>query len=381
VKEKIQQKLSFEKEKVKKRLANAIHKKDTSKPMMRGGNIQYEFGERVDAIACGGIGAIHLLARQVGLIKNIDGLVHVLKQHNPYHESDHVLNIAYNILCGGKVLEDIELRRNDRNFLDAINSESIPDPTTAGDFCRRFKRSQIFELMDAFNKARLEVWRRQGPSFIKQTARIDADGVFVETYGECKKGIDINYKGQWGYHPLLVSFANTQEPLYLLNRSGSRPSHEGVKELFDKSIALLKQAGFKDILLRGDTDFSLTEHFDHWKKKGVRFIFGFDASRKIIEHAEVQPEDLYQELVRKTEHAIKTKPREKPKNFKQIMVFIRGFKRFRVTEEDVVDFVYQPRKCKEIYRVVALRKNIVTEQRNLLLFENYRYFFYITNDW
>ena len=57
-------------------------------------------------------------------------------------------------------------------------------------------------------------------------AILDADGTLVETDAECKQGVDIAYDGTWGYHPLLISLANTAEPLYLVNRSGNRPSHE-----------------------------------------------------------------------------------------------------------------------------------------------------------
>ncbi len=164
--------------------------------------------------------------KKVGLAERIDERLQLLKVHAPYHESDHVLNIAYNSLCGGRTLDDIEMRRNDRVFLDALGAQSIPDPTTAGDFCRRFEPENLEQLTEAINETRLQVWKQLGPEFIAGTARIDADGSTVSTKGECKQGMDIAYNGVWGYLPLLVSLANTGEPLSIL-RSGSRPSHEG----------------------------------------------------------------------------------------------------------------------------------------------------------
>ena len=196
------------------------------RPMFTAGNIHYELADRVRGLGPGGIGAMHLLARRSGLLEDIDRRLHLLKIHLPYHESDHVLNIAYNILSGGTCLEDIELWRNDEVYMDALGAQRIPDPTTAGDFCRRFEEADIQVLMNTVNDVRVRVWREQPESFFDE-AIIDADGTLADTTGECKQGMDINYKGQWGYHPLLVSLANTGEPLYLSNRSGSRPSHEG----------------------------------------------------------------------------------------------------------------------------------------------------------
>src|SRR5690606_38224178 len=135
----------------------------------------------------------------------------------PYDEADHVFNIALNLLAGGTCLEHLEIRRNDEAYLDALGAVRIPDPTTAGDFCRRFDEFKLLQLMQAINRSRQTVWKQQGEEFLKQ-ATIEADGSMVETYGEKKQGIGINYKGQWGYHPLVVTLAETQEVLFLANR-------------------------------------------------------------------------------------------------------------------------------------------------------------------
>ena len=180
--------------------------------MFTAGNIQYEVAGRTRALSCAGIGAIHQMVRAVGLVDAIDRDVRLLKVHLPYHESDHVLNIAYNILAGGACLQDLELLRNNEVYMDALGARRIPDPTTAGDFCRRFETDgQIIVLMEVINQIRTKVWKQQPKEFFGK-AVLHADGTVAPTFGECKQGMDRSYKGVWGYHPLLISLANTREP-------------------------------------------------------------------------------------------------------------------------------------------------------------------------
>jgi hypothetical protein len=164
--------------------------------MIAANNIQYELADRVHGLAAGGIGAMLLVARRTGLITDIDARLHLLKRHLPYHESDHVLNIAFNIVAGGHRLEHLELLRNDEVYLDGLGAQRIPDPTTAGDFCRRFGMGDVLELMDAINEARLRVWNQQPEEFFEE-AFVDADGTIAPSDGWCKQGVDIAYNGIW----------------------------------------------------------------------------------------------------------------------------------------------------------------------------------------
>lgn len=347
-------------------------------PMFKASNIHYEVATRTRALDAGGIGAMHKLARSTGLIEEIDRRLHLLKYHKPYHESDHVLNIAYNILAGGHCLEDMELRRNNEVYLDALGAQRTPDPTTAGDFCRRFDEWDIDILMGAINETRLRVWEQQPDEFFEE-AVIEADGSLVETTGECKEGMDISYKGVWGFHPLIVSLANTNEPLFVVNRSGNRPSHEGAARRFDQAIDLCRRGGFKKITLRGDTDFAQTRYLDGWDEDGVRFVFGMDASRKLTETAELLPESSWTPLERPAKYAVKTEPRQRPENFKDRVVRARLFETLRLKSEQVAEFEYAPVKCRQPYRIVVVRKNISVEQGEWALIDDIRYFFYITN--
>ena len=365
----------------KRRIADRLRHdhRPSEVPLLAASNIHYELSAKDRGIACGGIGAVHLLARNSGLIDLLDRKLHLLKVHLPYHESDHVLAIAYNILAGGTCLQDLETLRQNEVFLDALGAKRIPDPTTAGDFCRRFAEADVWTLMDALNQVRKNVWALQGPAFLKR-AILDADGTLAPTTGECKQGMDISYEGTWGYHPLVVSLANTKEPLFLVNRSGNRPSHEGAYDCFDKGIVLCRQAGFKEILLRGDTDFSQTTHLDRWDaQKEVKFLFGIDARPHLIRRAEELPPAAWKKLTRPAKYDVKTAPRSRPENVQAQVVKAREFENIRLQSEDVAEFAHQPTACQRAYRVVVVRKNLSVEKGEKKLFDDVRYFFYITN--
>ena len=346
--------------------------------MMAASNIHYDIADRTRAIAAGGIGAIHLLAQKIGLVQDIDNNLHLLKRHLPYHESDHVLSIAYNILAGGTRLEHLDIRRQDEVFLDALGAQRLPDPTTAGDFCRRFTQPDIDRLMDTINAVRLRVWKEQPDDFLDE-AFLDADGTLAPTGGWCKEGINYNHEGVWGYHPLLVSLANTCEPLFLLNRSANRPSHEDAHIYLDKAIALCRQAGFRRITLRGDTDFSQTKHLDRWDEQQVGFVFGIDAMANLKVIADDLPAATYSELERPA-RAIRTEPRQARERHRERIVREREFRTLKLVGEEVAEFAYQPTACAKSYRVIVLRKKLVVEKGQQWLFEPDRLFFYITND-
>jgi Transposase DDE domain group 1 len=377
VKRTVNQQLSRRQQQIDRRLDPA-HLGDCSRPMFTARNIHYEIGERSRGIAHGGLGALHALAQELGLIEAIDCQLHLLKIHLPYHESDHVLNLAYNPLCEGTCLQDIELRRNDVHFLDALGARRIPDPTTAGDFCRRFTAADIDTLQDIFNQVRQRVWQQQPASFF-DLATIDMDGTLVETTGECKQGMERAYEGTWGYHPLVLSLAKTGEVLWLVNRPGNRPSHEGAAAAVDRVVAVCRQAGFRRILLRGDTDFSQCAHLDRWDADGVLFLFGFDATPNLKALAEDLPATAWRPLPRLPKYTVQTQPRQRPANVKEAIVVAREFENRRLASEEVAEFAYRPTACGQTYRMVVLRKNLSVAKGEKVLFDEIRYFFYIHN--
>jgi hypothetical protein len=321
---------------------------------------------------------VQLLTKQLGLAEAINERLDVLKVYRPYHESDHVLNIAYNHLASGTRLEHLELLRNDAVYLDAIGASRIPDPTTAGDFCRRFDSDQINALMDAFNETRVKVWRQQPAAFLDE-AVIDADGTMVETTGECKEGMDISYKGEWGYNALVLSLANTGEPLYLVNRPGSRPSQEHAAEYFDKAIELCKTRA------SGACGCEATRRSHRpsiWIGGTTLERRSCSASRRAIRTSK-SLKNCRQRRERRSNDQPETAGRATPSaaaRRSSSRLCVTAVQRHPPCLESVGEFMHQPNACGREYRVIVLVKELEVHQGQQLLFDDSRCFFYITND-
>jgi len=366
----------------KARIAKRLERRnfpDQTEPVLRGGNVRYELAGRQLGARHGGVAAIHEMVRRLGLPALLNGTVKLLKAHLPYSESDHILSLAFNVLAGGTSLEDLELLRQDEGFLDALGAERIPDPTTAGDFLRRFSVEYIIVLMEVINDVRETVWRekaKRDPSFFDE-ALIEVDGTISPTLGECKGGMDISYKGLWGYAPLIVTLANTREVLYIVNRPGNTPSSQDAARWIDLALERVCKC-FKKVTVRGDTDFSLTAHLDKWDAQ-ARFVLGYDACPNLVELAEALGDKAWSALERPAKWAVKTQERPRPANVKEEIVRERGYTHLRLVSEEAAEFDYTPGKCKKTYRMVVVRKNISVEKGEYSFLPEVRYFFYITN--
>ena len=310
---------------------------ETEAPVVGTGNLVYELGEKVRAIAAGGIGLVEQLVDAIGLRARLDERVHVFTRHRPYHESDHILTMAYNVLTGGQVLEDIDRLRNDVTFLDAVGARRLPDPTTAGDFLRRFTPEDVAALMEAQNDARLCVWQAQ-PSRFRAQAVIDVDGTIVPTTSKKK---------------------------------------DGAVPWIERAVELVTAGGFRRILLRGDTDFSLTTHFATWDDAGVQFVFGMDANRAFVRRADALDDPAWTTLDRPEKSVATTEPRSTRRDYKDTVIQMRGYKTLRLAAESYAEMPYTT--AGRTYRLIVLRKNISVMRGEDKMGDEIRYHFYVTN--
>ena len=364
------------KKNLSKRLENINEK--SLKPMFTGVAIHPELSEKGMAISCGGIGLVHNLMNTFEFPKLINNKLKIFKIHKPYFESDHILNIMYNFLCGGTCIEDIELLRNSVPYMNAVGALRIPDPTTAGDFLRRFGEEDIQRLMDTMNEMSRRVFAHTLKDSDRNYGIIDIDGKIQETYGECKEKMDISYKGEWGFSTLLLTEAKTGVHIGVVNRPGNALSQEGADKELDKAAEELSKT-FDKLCFRGDSAFSLTHKFDEWTGQGIDFIFGYDRHQNLLKIAENLPENEWERLNKKEETF--KKERKKKAGVKAEQVIKRRYKTKTQKEAYVGEFSYRPTKCENEYRVIVVKKLLEITEGQELLFDDYEkmYLFYITN--
>ena len=349
-------------------------------PLLGRNDARYEVSERCVATRFGALPLLPKLFNQIGLTQTLNDALHLLKAHLPYHESDHIYAIAMAVTADFKCIEGLEILRTDEALLKALGTPRLPDPTTSRDYLMRHNNDSIQAMMDAVNAVRVKVWKAQNKAFLN-CAVIDADGSIVGTGGEKKAGAEMSYNGEYGCHPLLVSLAQTQEPLFVVNRPGNVASHDGAAEYLDRAVKLARAAGFENVILRGDTDFSQTKFLDGWDADGVKFVFGYDARENLIEIAEALDAKAWNKFeLPEPFDGVRGPERSKRINYKDLLVIRKNWTCIRTVGEFVASFPYKPTACSKTYRMVVLKKDLAVERGEPTLIANdVRYFFFITN--
>ncbi len=288
--------------------------------------------------------------------------VELLHSHFPYHESDPVLNRAFNAMADGTCLEDLKKKRGDEAYLNALGAKRIPEAPTAGDFCRRFEsKADRGCLQTAIDEARRNV-RNRPPDEFSECAAADRDGSIVETTGECKFGRDLSYEGLWGDYPLLRSRAETREPLRIVHRSGNQTSEDGAAFEGDGVADYRKDCGFRKIVFRGDTAYRQTQYLDRRANRNSTFSFGDKAMANVEKRAEGLDTSAWTKLKRMPRHNVTAQPRAKGPPAKENIVIGREDNTLILKREDVAEFAGQPAACGRPYRMIVIRKQ--TDEMN-----------------
>ncbi len=360
-------------------------------PVFCNRQVRVKIEQRGKITPYGGLALAHDLAMRLGLDRDINRSIPLLKINLPYFESDHILTHVYNLYVGGHCIEDIaNLQHNDavKHLLGACR---IPDPSTAGDFLRRFHQPHLEAFQAVIDRAREKAWR-QMPRCRKQVATMDLDSTIKEVYGQCKQGADFSYNGKWSYHVLLATLAETNEPLRTINRPGNTASAEGAAQVLHEVLPMVKRH-FGKVFVRGDSKFYQHGIIAECEQYGAGFALVMDGYAVLHEMADSLPKSAWKPFSahradQVAQAAANKKTRRKRRRLRAKRARQRGYQNLATTRQWVAEFDYTiPRGTKSTqagvagrtYRVVVKCQQVDVGEGQEYLFTEYRYRFVITN--
>jgi hypothetical protein len=353
---------------------------DSPGPVFRNRRVRVEVEKPKKATPYGGLALAHQLVKKLDLDKAIDRDLHLLKIHLPYHESDHILTQVYNLYVGGGCIEDIANLQASKAFQNLVGACRVPDPTTAGDFLRRFGAYELGLFQRVIDEARQTVWRKM-PRRFRKRATIDLDSHVKEVYGQCKVGADFSYNGKWSYHPFVATLQETNECLRLINRPGNAASAEGAGEALDECLGLACEV-FDEVYVRGDSKFYQESVIELADLRGAGFAIAMEEFPNIRGLAESVPEASWRPYRARSASAKKRKSgkkRRKRKRVRRAKARGRGYRNLRTVNEWIAEVTYSPSWTEKSYRMVIKRKRIETSEGQEVLFEAYHYRYVLTN--
>jgi hypothetical protein len=364
---------------------------ETSGRVMRLPGLHLEVDERSTVTPYGGLALVSAFLKRFRVAQKIDERVQVLKLHLPFHESDHVLAQALNLYVGGECLEDQAALQHDEGVLRMLGACRIPDPTTAGDFLRRFDSwrnpGALSGLRSAIDGVQDEVWGKQaGPRRRKRDlAMVDLDGRVKALYGVQKEGADFNHQGRWSYNVLLASLAGTGECLGVRNRPGNQRSSEGAAELLAETLPRVTKR-FGQVLVRADSDFDRRDVREACEAAGAHFAFVAREASNRLSWAEALPEAAWKPFRSRAHRASQERrgqpgfvPRRKKRNRRRRRARERGYTHLQLVRQWVAEIPWQPPGSDRTYRMVLRRQRIEESEGQESLFDFYRYRYVVTD--
>ena len=332
--------------------------------------------------AYGGLALAAGLVQRLGLAKVLADGLKLLRTRRPFSEADHVLTHVYNLYIGGGCIEDIGYLQGSESVRRLLGAERLPDPTTAGDFLRRFGKAELEQLDGCIDEGQRRVWKQRYGKRKQELALVDLDSHVRPVYGAKKEGADFSYKGTWAYHPLVITLAGTQEILRLVNRPGNVASSEDA-EVHLASVMPMLCDRFRRVVVRGDSAFCDHHIIETCEQFGQFFAIVMAGYPNVQGLAESVPERSWRPFVPRPVRERKPVPREsrrkKRKERRRAKALARRKRDLHLVRQWVTKIPYQPSRCDRSYRLIIRRQLIEETDNQGQLFERYRYRFAFSN--
>lgn len=351
---------------------------------MRHPLLHLESDPRGEITHYGGLVLAQQFVRRFGVAKRIDESLELFKRHAPYHESDHVLALAYTLYTDGTCLEDQAGLQGSEAVRRLVGACRIPDPTTAGDFLRRFRAAQdVGQLSAVTDEVEEAVWSKLSRKVRRQRkkheyALVDLDGHIKPLYGVQKEGADFSYDKRWSYQPLVVTLGGSGECLKVVNQPGSARSSDAAAKALEDVLPLVKRH-FQNAIVRGDTDFDRSDVFNAAIDAGAYFAIGGRLHPNRAALAQAIGAARWKPFVPRADREQRPARHGRTANCRQQKAAARGYRTLRTVKQWVSEIAYQPAGLDCACRMIVRRVLIEQTDGQGALFEHYRYRLVLTN--
>ncbi len=333
--------------------------------------------ESSETTALGGLSLAVRLSARLRMPQSIDRHLSLLRSRRPFHESDHVLTHVYNLFAGGTAIEDIADLQHSEPVRRLLGTPRIPDPTTAGDFLRRFDEPAIQALDRAIDEIQELAWSRRDGVKKRELGVVDLDSHLHHVYGHQKEGADFTREGGFGFHPLVISLAETQECLRLVNRAGNVACSDGAARELKALVPMLRRR-FKSVLVRGDSAFACQEIFDVCDQSALSFAMVSATQSNFAALADALGERCWRPFRATEAPAVERESRRRGQNLRRLRARARGKRDLKLEKQWIAEIPYTPARSERTYRLI-IRRQRIEESRQGELFELWRYRYVLTN--
>lgn len=333
--------------------------------------------EDSDSTALGGLALASRLLSKLGAHQVFAEHLRLLRVPKRYRDSDHLVAQVLSLFAGGSCLEDLARLQCSGPIRKLLGALSIPDPTTSGDFLRRFDEDQLAALDRAMDDLQRAAWKLSRGRQVRDLGIVDLDSHFHPVYGDKKEGTDFSYKGPLGYHPLIASLAGTGEVLRAINRPGNAPSAEGAAECLREIFPLLGER-FRSVLVRGDSAFAKQSVYEACEDAGHHFAVVSPRQPNFVEIADGVPRRAWKPFRIVEEQPPKNR-RKKRKEVRRRRCRERGKLDLRMKRQWVTEVDYRPARSSKTYRLIIRKQKIRVAGKDGSLFDEYRYRYVLSN--
>ncbi|MDZ4346424.1 MAG: IS1380 family transposase [Candidatus Binatia bacterium] len=359
---------------------------ETEGRVMRHRLLHLESDPRGEMTHYGGLVLAQQFVRRFGVAKRIDEALELFKRHAPYHESDHVLALAYTLYADGTCLEDQAALQGSEAVRRMVGACRIPDPTTAGDFLRRFRTTpNVGQLSGVTDEVQEAVWSKLAGGVRRRRkkqeyALVDLDGHIKPLYGVQKEGADFSYNGRWSYQPLVVSLGGTGECLKVVNQPGNARSSDAAAQALKEVLPMVRRH-FLNAIVRGDTDFDRSDVYNETLEAGAYFAIGGRLYSNRAALVEAIAEQDWKPFVPRADRQQPSGPsrRGRTVNYRRKKALERKFRTLRTVKQWISEIAYQPAGLGSACRMIVRRVLIEETDGQGALFEHFRYRLVLSN--